>query len=47
MRECWKEDKERPTMKELVEVVRSWDPSTWDTDMVETPSTKEEDSKIV
>lgn len=37
MLECWKEDKQRPTMKELVEVVRGWDPSTWDHDVISVP----------
>ena len=41
MLECWKEDKQRPTMKELVEVVRGWDTSTWDSDVVPTPVERE------
>ena len=34
MQQCWKIDKERPTMKEIVEIVRNWDPSTWSTNVI-------------
>lgn len=34
MKQCWLRDKQRPTMKEIVQIVKNWSPDTWDSDVV-------------
>lgn len=34
MRRCWLKDKERPTMKEIVQIIENWDPSSWSTNVI-------------
>lgn len=34
MKRCWLSDKERPTMKEIVQIIKGWNPETWDTNVI-------------
>ena len=34
MQRCWLRDKERPTMKEIVQIIENWNPESWDTDVI-------------
>ena len=34
MKRCWLEDKQRPSMKEIVQIVSGWNVERWDEDVL-------------
>ena len=44
MKRCWLEDKQRPPMKEIVQIVSGWNTERWNEDIFQ-PMEEEEEEK--